>query len=176
MSAGDFFPDVSLTKCGITGPVPGRALRGHGIDSDGPVFILRPADVLRRALAGFNGAPLLSTHTRTLGVNSRHWQRHVVGATGSHAKFDEPYVVNALSIWKPRALATAHQISVGFRSQIQKVRGRSHDAVVCDAQVDHVALVPRGLLGLDCSLPMRCDDGEDDWEAFGDALAIAFAA
>ncbi len=167
--SGSFFDTVNLTKSGIVGPVPGRALRGHGIDSDQAFFILRSADVMRRALRSFNGLPVLLNEHKTIGTDAAKL-RSVVGATGSHASFVDPYVRNSLRLWSPRP--AVRQFSVGFRSQMRPVRGRSHDAEVIDLQADHVTLCRQGLVGDECELY----DDEDDWQAFEDALAVAFAA
>ena len=160
--SGSFFDTVNLTKSGIVGPVPGRALRGHGIDSDEPFFILRSVDVLRRALRSFNGIPVLLNAHRRIGTDASRMQ-DVVGATGGDAVFVEPYVKNSVRLWSARAIAgvksgATRQLSVGFVSQIRPVRGHSHDAEVVDMRADHVTLCDRGLVGDECSL--RCDDAE----------------
>ena len=60
---------------------------------------------------------------------------------------------------------------MGFRGQIEMVRGHDYDGIMRDCCVDHVALVPRGKAGPDCAIGA---DG-DDWAALADVLG-AFPA
>ncbi len=184
MTAGSF-QGVRVTRAGVVGPIRGADLAGHGVspaDYARAFFVLRPMDVLHRAVKQkqFDGLPLLRTHVPTLGHDARRWQQHIVGSTGT-AKLDEPFIVNRINIWD-RALAAElergvgpRQFSVGFVSQLERAPGDDHDFIMRDCRVDHLTITDRALLGEDCSLPMRRDDG-DDWQAPGDALAIAFAA
>ncbi|MGP0085788.1 MAG: DUF2213 domain-containing protein [Steroidobacteraceae bacterium] len=174
-AGGSFFDAVPLTKAGIVGPVRGADLALHGIDSDEPLFILRSADVMRRALRSFNGIPVLLNEHKTIGTDAAKMQS-AIGATGSRASFAMPFVTNSLRLWSPRALAdvksgATRQLSVGFVSQIRPVRGRSHDAEVVDLRADHVTLCDRGLVGDECSLFSE----DDDWETLARVLAAALA-
>ncbi len=168
-AGGSFFGGVCLTKSGVVGPF--ADLRTHGIDSAGPLFVLRSPDVLRRALRSFEGIPVLHNEHKIIGTDAAKMQS-AVGATGSHASFVEPFVRNSLRLWSPRP--AARQLSVGFRSRIQPVHGRSHDAEVVDLRADHVTICDRGKAGDECSLPGA--DEDLDWETLAHALAAALAA
>ncbi len=186
MTAGGSFQGVRVTRAGVVGPIRGVALAGNGVspaDHARAFFVLRPIDVLHRAVKRkqFDGLPLLRTHVPTLGLDARHWQRHIVGSTGSRATLDAPFIVNGINIWDRQLLdeiergVGPRQLSVGFVSQLERLPGDDHDFIMRDCRVDHVNITDRALLGEDCSLPTRRDD-VDDWQALGDALAIAFAA
>ncbi len=183
MTAGGSFEGIRITRAGVVGPIRGADLAADGVgpaDRARAFFVLRPIEVLHRAVKRkqFDGLPLLRTHVPTLGLDARRWQQHIVGSTGSNARLDAPFILNRINIWDRQLLdeiergVGPRQLSVGFLGQFERVSGDDHDFVMRDCRVDHLTLTRSGLLGEDCSLP--CDG--DDWEAFGNAIAIAFAA
>ena len=65
-----FYEGVNVACSGVV-PYRGNELsEQHDVDPRRWFFILRPPDLMRRALTQFNGAPVLSTHKPTLGVDS----------------------------------------------------------------------------------------------------------
>ena len=61
-----------------------------GLEPDRIYFVLRPADELSKAASTFNGIPLLSEHAPISADDHPH--ELVVGALGTDAYFDDPYL------------------------------------------------------------------------------------
>ncbi len=128
------------------GLAPGRVYR-----------LLRDPGELERAVPSFNNLPILSEHLPVNAFNPR--PELVVGATGSDAVFEFPYLRNSLVVWTQEAIEAiesgeAQEISSGYRFRVDLTpgvfMGEKYDGVMRDILGSHIALVPDGRVGPDC--------------------------
>lgn len=118
--------------------------------------LLRDPEELRRAAASSNGKPLLITHESSEADD--HPKELTVGALGTDAEFEDPYLYNSLSVWDGDAIAgiedkSRRQLSAGYRYRADMTpgtfRGAPYDGVMRDIIFNHEALVPAGRAGAD---------------------------
>jgi len=118
--------------------------------------LLRDPGELRRAVRTFDNLPILSKHVAVTAVD--HRPEIVVGATGSDAEFEDPYLTNSLVIWSASAIAAIEdksraELSSGYRYQPIMERGtfegEAFDGRMTNIAGSHVALVAEGRAGPD---------------------------
>lgn len=93
-------------------PYYGREIPGweeRQLDPDRIYYGWRNPDELKAALTTFNGVPLLIEHKFD---SAEHPNKELrVGTVGTSAKWEPPYITNALSVWDEKQfprLRTAH--------------------------------------------------------------------
>ena len=127
-----------------------------GLKADKIYQLLRDPGELEKAAATFNGLPLLSTHEANRADD--HKDNLVVGATGTKARFEAPYLVNDLVIWPQDAIdgvedESQKEISCGYRYTPDMTpgtyEGAHFDGVMRGIVGNHVALVKEGRAGPD---------------------------
>jgi hypothetical protein len=128
-----------------------------GLEPKKTYMLLRHPDELKRAADSFNGLPILDTHV-PMDADS-HLPYLVIGATGSRAKFEPPYLTNAISLWTRDAI---DNVNSGQRKELSCAysylpvmtpgvyEGRHYDGIMTDLRGNHVALVREGRAGADC--------------------------
>ncbi|MFY3695945.1 DUF2213 domain-containing protein, partial [Achromobacter xylosoxidans] len=119
-------------------------------------FLLRDPQELEKAAPTFNNIPLLSKH---IPVSAAEPQKEfVVGATGSNASYQAPYLKNSLVVWDAVAIALIEseeqkELSSAYRYRADMTpgvyEGVAHDGVMRDIRGNHVALVEVGRAGPD---------------------------
>lgn len=127
-----------------------------GLDANRIYFLLRDPEELARAAPTFNNIPLLSKH---IPVSAAEPQKEfVVGATGSNASYQAPYLKNSLVVWDAVAIALIEseeqkELSSAYRYRADMTpgvyEGVAHDGVMRDIRGNHVALVEVGRAGPD---------------------------
>lgn len=127
-----------------------------GLDANRIYFLLRDPEELARAASTFNNIPLLSKH---IPVSAAEPQKDfVVGATGSNASYQAPYLKNSLVVWDAVAIALIEseeqkELSSAYRYRADMTpgvyEGVAHDGVMRDIRGNHVALVEVGRAGPD---------------------------
>lgn len=127
-----------------------------GLDPNRIYFLLRDPEELARAAPTFNNIPLLSKH---IPVSAAEPQKEfVVGATGSNASYQAPYLKNSLVVWDAVAIALIEseeqkELSSAYRYRADMTpgvyEGVAHDGVMRDICGNHVALVEVGRAGPD---------------------------
>lgn len=127
-----------------------------GLDSNRIYFLLRDPEEIERAAPTFNNIPLLSKH---IPVSAAEPQKEfVVGATGSYASYQAPYLKNSLVVWDAVAIALIEsdeqkELSSAYRYRADmtpgKYEGVAYDGVMRDIRGNHVALVEVGRAGPD---------------------------
>lgn len=127
-----------------------------GLDPNRVYFLLRDPEELARAAPTFNNIPLLSKH---IPVSAAEPQKEfVVGATGSNASYQAPYLKNSLVVWDAVAIALIDseqqkELSPAYRYRADmtpgKYEGVAYDGVMRDLCGNHVALVEVGRTGPD---------------------------
>lgn len=127
-----------------------------GLDANRIYFLLRDPQELEKAASTFNNIPLLSKH---IPVSAAEPQKEfVVGATGSNASYQAPYLKNSLVVWDAVAIALIEseeqkELSSAYRYRADMTpgvyEGVAHDGVMRDIRGNHVALVEVGRAGPD---------------------------
>lgn len=123
-----------------------------GLDPDRIYYGWRKPEELEAALPTFNGVPLLIEHKFDSAQNPNTDLR--VGTVGTSAKWEPPYITNALSVWDEKAIdaiedGTLRDLSCGYRYTPDFTAGKTPDGVEYDFVMrniacNHVALVNDG--------------------------------
>lgn len=125
-----------------------------GLDPGKVYRVYRPAEELEKAAATFNGIPVLTEHVPVNAENPR--QDLVVGATGTDAVFNAPYLDNSLVIWAQEGIdliesGEQKELSCAYRYvavvEAGTFKGQPYDIRMTDLKANHVALVARGRAG-----------------------------
>ena len=127
-----------------------------GLAPDQIYQLLRDPDELAKGAYTFNGIPLMSVH---LPVTPDEPQREYrVGAVGTDARFESPYLLNSLCVWDAESIAGIEtkeqcELSAGYRYRADmtpgKYEGTPYHGVMRDIKGNHVCLVPEGRCGSD---------------------------
>ncbi len=146
-----------LTKSAVD-PYLGREISGAEalrLDPDKRYLLYRPAEELAKAAATANGIPLLNCHDGNFDAVN-YDAANVIGAIGTDARFDDPYLVASLAVYDSDVIA---EIEAGERVGLScgyayrpVVEGGMHDGVgydlkMTDIRFNHVALVKEGRVG-----------------------------
>lgn len=134
--------------------IPGA--EGLGLDADRLYKLLRDPAELQAAAATFNSIPLLNKHVP---FDAESYDpEDVVGATGTDAVFDAPYLKNSLVVWDADAIRAIEsneqrELSCAYRYDPDmtpgEYEGESYDGVMRNIRGNHVALVAAGRAGPD---------------------------
>ncbi|KCB33773.1 PF09979 family protein [Bordetella hinzii CA90 BAL1384] len=127
-----------------------------GLDANRIYFLLRDPQELEKAATTFNNIPLLSKHIPVSAADPQ--KEFVVGATGSNASYQAPYLKNSLVVWDAVAIALIEsdeqkELSSAYRYRADMTpgvyEGVAYDGVMRDIRGNHVALVEVGRAGPD---------------------------
>ncbi len=122
-------------------------------------WLLRDPDELARAAPSFNQLPLLSEHAAVGAEN--HQPELVVGASGTDAQFDAPYLKASLVVWSQDAIdqiesGRKREVSSAYRYRADMTpgtyEGRRYDGIMRDIVGSHIALVSEGRAGPDVAI------------------------
>ncbi|SDR31192.1 hypothetical protein SAMN05519103_01920 [Rhizobiales bacterium GAS113] len=139
-----------------------------GLDPDRQYRMLRDPIELAKAAPTFENLPVLSKHVALRA--DTHQADAVVGATGSNAEFEAPYLFNSLVIWSQDAIdivetGLQRELSCGYRYRADMtpgmVNGERFEGVMRDIVGNHVALVERGRAGPDVSIQTMLETTRD---------------
>ena len=147
-----------LTKETVN-PYRGREIPGWDILGLNPEKIYngyRAGAELKKALNTFNGIPVLREHK--LDSADKPLKDERVGFTGTSAKWESPYIMNALIITdkaaidliennKQRELSASYRYKPVFESG--SFNGEKYDFIMTEIQANHIALVAEGRAGSD---------------------------
>ncbi len=127
------------------------------LDPNKLYYLYRDPEELEKAAATFNGLPLLSEHQPV--TSDEHDKSLTVGATGTDAVYEHPYLKNSLVIWPSADIQkiesdVKRQVSCGYRYTADMTPGTTpdgekYDGVMRDIVGNHVALVKEGRAGPD---------------------------
>lgn len=127
-----------------------------GLDPGRVYYLLRDPEELAKAAPSFNSLPLLSRHVPVTVDDPQ--PDLIVGALGTHAAFNAPYLQNALIVWDAAAIAGIEsteqcEISCAYRYRADMTpgvyEGQKFDGVMRDLNGNHAALVETGRAGPD---------------------------
>lgn len=127
-----------------------------GLDPEKIYNGYRAGSELQKALNTFNGIPVLREHKMDSADKPLKEER--VGFTGTSAKWEAPYIMNALIITdskaikliesnKQRELSASYRYKPVFESG--SFNGEKYDFIMTDIQANHIALVEEGRAGSD---------------------------
>ncbi len=147
-----------LTKETVN-PYYGREIPGwedEGLDPEKIYYGYRAGDELKKALNTFNGIPVLDEHKLDSAEHPLKEER--VGYTGTSAKWEAPYIMNALIITdaaaieliesnKQRELSASYRYKPVFKEGY--FGGEKYDFIMTEIQANHIALVAEGRAGSD---------------------------
>ena len=124
----------------------------HPVDPDRIYYAYRPAEELQKALDTYNGVPLLIKHEFDSPEEPLKDLR--VGAIGTDAAWDAPFVRNSLTIWDQAAIDAVlsgrlSDLSCGYTFEPEWGAGKTADGIEYDFKMksikcNHVALVENG--------------------------------
>jgi len=148
----------NISKAAIN-PYYGQEIPGWkqlGLSPERIYLLLRDPDEMSRAASTFNNIPLLSKHIQVSAIDPQ--KEFVIGATGTDAVFDHPYLKNSLAVWDAIAIALIKsdqqkEISSAYHYRADMTpgifEGTQYDGVMRDIRGNHVALVESGRAGPD---------------------------
>lgn len=137
----------------------------------------RHPDELRKAVSTFNHIPLLDEHVAFGAAN--HQPEHVIGATGTTAEYNHPYLDNSLVIFPQSSIdniesGETRELSSGYRYKADMTpgvtpEGDHYDGIMRDLCGSHVALVREGRAGADVAVG-DASIAEQHWRKIENAL------
>jgi hypothetical protein len=137
----------------------GREIPGAealGLVPDQAYRLLREPEELEKAADSFNSIPVLAEHVHVTAQTPR--PDLVVGATGTDARFTDPYLTNALVLWNAQAIegvrsGEQRELSCAYRyvpvMEPGVWQGQPYDGRMTQIRGNHVALVRAGRAGPD---------------------------
>lgn len=157
----------------------GREIPGYqklGLDAETIYPVYRPGDELRKpeTIASANGIPLLREHKATSADDHKYWD--TIGATGTTARWEAPFIVNDLAVWPTEDIKLIEarkkkELSPGYRwipvLEDGKFDGQSYKLKMTQILFNHLAHVIAGRQGPDVSF----DTAEElQWAAIEAAI------
>ncbi|MGF6633535.1 8-oxo-dGTP pyrophosphatase MutT (NUDIX family)/uncharacterized protein (DUF2267 family) [Paraburkholderia sp. MM6662-R1] len=151
--------EVSHISKAMVCPYRGDEIVGYeelGLDPNRAYMLLRDPDELAKSVPTWNSVPLLNDHVPVSAED--HRPECVVGATGTDAAFNAPYLDNSLVIWVQDAIrgvesGEQQEISCAYYYKADMTPGEyegvAYDGVMRDIRANHVALVRKGRAGPD---------------------------
>lgn len=127
-----------------------------GLDPDKVYMLLRDPEELAKGAPSFNNVPLMGVHVITTAQDPQ--KDHIVGATGTDATFNAPYLTNSLVIWDEAAIeaiesGSQRELSSSYRYDADMTpgvyEGEPYDGRMTNIVGNHVALVEKGRAGAD---------------------------
>jgi 8-oxo-dGTP pyrophosphatase MutT (NUDIX family) len=127
-----------------------------GLEAEKVYQLFRDPQELAKAAATANGIPVLIEHIPVSADD--HQPDSVVGATGTNAAFNDPYLDVALVVWAKDAISRIEsgeqkELSSAYRyrpdMQAGEWQGQKYDGVMRELAFNHVALVQNGRAGPD---------------------------
>ncbi len=136
-----------------------------GLEQDRIYKLLRDPDELEKAAPTLNGVQLLRKHIPVSADDHQPWD--VVGAVGTTARWDAPFIKNGLSIWSGPDIegvksGEKRELSPGYHYKAVMgpgtFDGEAYDGKMTDIVFNHVAIVTDGRQGSDVIIGDSADD------------------
>jgi hypothetical protein len=127
-----------------------------GLKPDTIYQLLRDPEELEKAADTFNNLRILSKHMAVSADDPK--EELVAGSTGTDAKFEAPYLVNSLVIWRAEDIAAVEngdkcELSSAYRYVADMTpgtyQGLQYHGIMRSIRANHVALVAAGRAGPD---------------------------
>lgn len=177
-------------------PYYGREIPGWeklGLDPEKTYMGYRPAEELKKAetIESINGIPVQFRHHPDFSDSPAHETR--VGAAGTDAEWQPPYLMNSLIIYDDKAKDVIksgfmRELSLAYRYdpdiQNGEWNGKKYDFIMRNIRANHIALVEEGRAGADVlvydskqkedsNMPLPFNDSDEPIEKAEIALAQA---
>lgn len=145
--------DVPLCRESVD-PYKGSEIPGYrklGLDPEKIYRLWRPADELEKAIGTINGIPVLRKHVATSAAD--HKSRDTIGATGTNARWDPPFIRGELVIWPAEDIEgienkDKYNLSPGYRyepvMEVGDFAGEHFDGKMTKLAFNHIAVVEVG--------------------------------
>jgi hypothetical protein len=111
----------------------------------------RPAEELEKAIPTISGVPVLRKHVATNAED--HKAKDTIGAVGTNARWDAPFIVGELVIWPAQDIEgieskEKYNLSPGYRyepvMEVGNFNGTAYDGKMTKIAFNHVAVVEHG--------------------------------
>lgn len=157
---------TNLSKACVN-PYKGSEIPGYealGLDPDKIYQLFRDPAELEKAAPTFNNLRLMSRHVAVSATDPK--EELVAGSTGSEARFEHPYMVNSLVIWRAEDIKDVEskekcELSAGYYYLPDMTpgtyEGQPYDGRMTEIKANHIALVEAGRAGPDV---LVADTGE----------------
>lgn len=131
-----------------------------GLEKDKIYQMFRPPEELEKATASSNGIQLMRVHVPVDADD--HQPDEVAGSIGTSARWEDPFVKNAITIWPSDDIDGVEtkqkfQLSPGYRYDPVmtpgKWKGKPYDGIMMNIRFNHVAIVTEGRQGADVVVP-----------------------
>ena len=143
----------------------------HGMRDRAIVRVYRPESEVRRpaSLQTFSHAPVTVGHPSEA-VDSHNWADLAVGEVSTEAEWEDNKIRLPLVLKDAAAIALVEagvrELSAGYTCDLEFVtgttpKGETYDAVQRNIRINHLAIVPKGRAGADCSIQLDADSS--DW-------------
>lgn len=136
-----------------------------GLEPDRIYQLFRDPEELKKATPTANGIQILRKHIPVDAKDHQPWD--VVGAVGTTATWQDPYVQNGLTIWPAADIAGVdsgqkRELSPGYRYVADMTpgtfKGDVYDGVMRDISFNHIAIVEDGRQGTDIVIGDSTDE------------------
>lgn len=163
-------------------PYRGEEIPGFeelGLEPDKVYQLLRDPGELERAVESANTIQIMKKHVPVSADDPQQWD--TVGATGSTATWNDPYIDNSLVVWVKDAIddiesEEKRELSPGYHYVPDMTsgtwNGEPYDGVMRDIKFNHVALVEQGRQGTD--IVVGDSAAEINWTILEQALEGLF--
>jgi 8-oxo-dGTP pyrophosphatase MutT (NUDIX family) len=130
-----------------------------GLDPAKKYRLLRDPEELRKGAESFNGVPLMSSHVYASAAE--HPKEAVIGAAGTDARFEPPYLIASLVVWPGDDIGAIErdekrELSCSYHYDADMTpgafEGMPYDGVMRNIRGNHVALVRAGRAGRDVAV------------------------
>ena len=149
-------------------PYKGKEIPGAedlGLEPEKIYNMLRPPEELEKAAPSINGVQIVRKHTPVDADDHKPYD--VVGAVGTTAAWQDPYIDNSLTIWsaddikgidsgEKRELSPGYHYTPVMESGV--FNGEPYDGRMTDISFNHLALVTEGRQGRDVVIGDSADE------------------
>jgi hypothetical protein len=152
-----------------------------GLDPERIYNLYRPGDEIKKAAGTMNGVPLLRRHIPTTAEDHKFWD--TIGATGTTAKWESPFLKNGLVVWPQEDIDLVESgekfaLSPGYHYkpivEAGNFKGESYDIWMKDIDFNHLCVVSDGRQG-DHVVIGDSDPFASQWSIIEDAL-VSFSS
>jgi len=145
--------DVPLCRESVD-PYKGSEIPGCkrlGLDPEKIYHLWRPAEELEKAVPTIRGIPVLRKHVATSAAD--HKSSDVIGAIGTNARWEAPFIIGELVIWPAKDIAgietkEKYNLSPGYRyepiMEVGNFNGTAYDGKMTKIVFNHEAVVEHG--------------------------------
>lgn len=136
-----------------------------GLKDRQTVALYRPEEEVKavKSVHSFSHAPITVGHPKAKMVDAQNWKELAVGEVSTEAVWNDGKIELPLILKDAKAIemveSGVRELSAGYTSDIDWTPGKTPEGVLYDGiqrniQINHVALVPKGRAGSECSIAL----------------------